>query len=165
MWIRVPANTLPVPKANIVQPVMLEEKLKELIEFARDTDLQEVIWQKNGTKISFKRDTAPLPAPAIAESNPALTEEAVARTEPLYIRSTMVGTFYRGDTSDRPPLVVEGTQITSGQAVGSIEAMKIRKDVVSQLTGRIVRSLVADGHSVEYGQPLFEVELENGNGR
>lgn len=141
---------------------MLEEKLKELIEFVRTTDLQEVVWQKNGAKISFKRDSALLPAPAVAESAAPVAEEA-ERPEPLYIRSAMVGTFYRGDTSDRPPLVVEGTQVTSGQPVGSIEAMKIRKDVVSQLSGRIVRSLVADGHAVEYGQPLFEVELDDGS--
>jgi acetyl-CoA carboxylase biotin carboxyl carrier protein len=79
----------------------------------------------------------------------------------MHIRSTMVGTFFRGDTDGRPPLVVEGTVVASGQPVGSIEAMKIRKDVVSPLGCRIIRSLVADGHAVEYGQPLFEVELED----
>jgi acetyl-CoA carboxylase biotin carboxyl carrier protein len=42
--------------------------------------------------------------------------------------------------------------------VASVEAMKIRKDVVSQMDCRIIRPLVTDGHSVEYGQPLFEVE-------
>jgi acetyl-CoA carboxylase biotin carboxyl carrier protein len=94
----------------------------------------------------------------------AAESEVPGGKEPLYIRSTMVGTFYRGDTSDRPPLVVEGTMVNSGDPVGSIEAMKIRKDVLSQHSGRIVRALVADGHAVEYGQPLFEVETENGNG-
>lgn len=146
---------------------MLEDKLKELLDFARNTDLQEVVWQKKDTRISFRREDArpPAPAPAMEITADASAEpEAPPARQPLYIRSMMVGTFYRGDTSDRPPMVVEGSVITSGDPVGSIEAMKIRKDVVSQFSGRILRALVADGHSVEYGQPLFEVEIENGNG-
>ena len=42
--------------------------------------------------------------------------------------------------------------------------MKIRKDVVSQDSCRILKALVPNGHAVEYDQPLFEVEPANGNG-
>ena len=143
---------------------MLEDKLTELLEFARNTDLQEVVWEKNGAKIRFRRGPGKGPS-RTADRVPA--ERGAGEppaSEPIYIRSAMVGTFFRGDTSDRPPLVVEGTLVASGQPVGSIEAMKIRKDVVSPMGCRIVKSLVADGHSVEYGQPLFEVEPANGNG-
>lgn len=142
---------------------MLDQKLRDLLDFTKGTDLQEVVWEKDGAKISFRRaDVKPHhPAPASVDASAFAVEEP-AELETLFIRSTMVGTFFRGDSSDRPPLVVEGTLVSSGQPVGSIEAMKIRKDVVSQLACRIVKSLVADGHSVEYGQPLFEVELTNG---
>jgi acetyl-CoA carboxylase biotin carboxyl carrier protein len=139
---------------------MIDEKLRELLEFAKTTDLQELVWEKNGSKISFRRSNVkPAHPPA---GSPAA--EAEVEEEPVvhYIRSTMVGTFFRGDAHDRPPLVVEGTQVNSGEPVASIEAMKIRKDVVTPLTCRIIKSLVVDGHSVEYGQPLFEVELTNG---
>jgi biotin carboxyl carrier protein len=34
------------------------------------------------------------------------------------------------------------------------------KDVVSPIPCRISKALVADGHAVEYGQPLFEIERE-----
>jgi biotin carboxyl carrier protein len=70
----------------------------------------------------------------------------------------MVGTFFRSDSPDRPPLVVEGTIVAAGQPVAAIEAMKIMKDVVSPAACRIARALVANGHPVEYGQPLFEIE-------
>ena len=78
----------------------------------------------------------------------------------MVIKSTMVGTFYRADAPTRPPMVVEGTVVTSGQPVGAIEAMKIMKDVVAPSACRIVKALVANGHPVEYGQPLFEVESQ-----
>jgi biotin carboxyl carrier protein len=142
---------------------MLDDKLKELLEFAKTTDLQELEWEKNGAKINFRRGEVKA-APTKPSSTPGASPvvEETAAPETLYIRSTMVGTFFRADSSDRPPLVVEGTMVVSGQPVASIEAMKIRKDVVSQLGCRIVKSLVADGHAVEYGQPLFEVEMTNG---
>jgi acetyl-CoA carboxylase biotin carboxyl carrier protein len=141
---------------------MLDEKLKELLDFAKTTDLQELSWEKDGTKISFHRSE--VKPTSLKKTNGATAPVAETPVEPvvLYIRSTMVGTFTRGDSSERPPFVVEGTLVAPGQPVGSIEAMKIRKDVVSPLSCRIVKSLVADGHAVEYGQPLFEVSLLNG---
>ena len=72
----------------------------------------------------------------------------------------MVGTFFRSDSPNRPPLVVEGTVVTAGQPVAAIEAMKIMKDVVSPLPCKIMKALVANGQPVEYGQPLFEVSPE-----
>jgi biotin carboxyl carrier protein len=42
--------------------------------------------------------------------------------------------------------------------------MKIMKDVVSPKACKILKVLVANGHSVEYGQPLFEIELVTGEG-
>jgi acetyl-CoA carboxylase biotin carboxyl carrier protein len=146
---------------------MLDQKLRELLDFAKTTDLHEVAWEKNGTKISFRRAEGKAFSPKAAASQPgaASVSDNGAPAEPavVYIRSTMVGTFMRGDSSERPPFVVEGTVVAPGQPVGSIEAMKIRKDVLSPLACRIVRSLVADGHAVEYGQPLYEVELTNGS--
>ena len=143
---------------------MLKKRLKELLAFAQETDLQEVIWEKKGVLVSFRRSgdkmqvLAPEPIPAAAEpAKPA---------EPMVIKSTMVGTFYRADSPDRPPFVVEGTNVAAGQPVAAVEAMKIMKDVVAPSACKIVKALVANGHAVEYGQPLFEVEpaSENGNG-
>jgi acetyl-CoA carboxylase biotin carboxyl carrier protein len=140
---------------------VLKDELKELLEFVRNTDLQEVHWERKGTTLSFKRSAS---APGCnTAANTSASEEDIAAEAPkapekLFIRSTMVGTFYRSDSPDRPPMVVEGTIVSSGQAVASIEAMKIRKDVTAAMPCRIVKSLVTNNHPVEYGQPLFEVE-------
>jgi biotin carboxyl carrier protein len=142
---------------------MIEKQFKELLEFAKTTDLQEVVWEKNGTLISFRRGSSAMPHAPAAGVSPAAgpTDQNGGPPEPLLIRSTMVGTFFRSDSSDRPPFVVEGTVVNAGQAVAAIEAMKIMKDVVSPMPCRIVKALVANGHPVEYGQPLFEVELSS----
>lgn len=143
---------------------MLNKRLEELLEFAESTDLQEVVWEKKGTLISFQRcaqlekpaktTAAAVPA-AVSASAPAAPVKA---SEPLVIRSTMVGTFFRSDSPNHPPMVVEGTVVAGGQSVAAIEAMKIMKDVVAPSTCKIVKALVANGHPVEYGQALFEIE-------
>ena len=142
---------------------MLKKRLQDLLEFAEKTDLQEVVWEKKGQVVSFRRTPQP-EKPAKAADGTALTNGAATSTtpakppEPSVIKSTMVGTFYRSDSPNRPPMVVEGTVVDGGQPVGAIEAMKIMKDVVSPSSCKIVKALVANGHPVEYGQPLFEVE-------
>ena len=141
----------------------MNKRLEELLEFVQSTDLQEVVWEKKGALISFRRSAglvshAPKEAGTVAAAAvPALPPEAAG---PMTIRSTMVGTFFRSDSPNRPPLVVEGTVVTSGQPVAAIEAMKIMKDVLAPSACKIMKALVANGHPVEYGQPLFEVVPE-----
>ena len=144
---------------------MIDRKLRDLLDFAKKTDLLELVWEKNGTKISFRRaDAKAFFVRSPANGGAPQAAEEPAAPESMFIRSTMVGTFYRSDSVDRPPMVVEGTVVASGQPVASIEAMKIRKDVVAQEPCRILKALIPNGHAVEYGQPLFEVEPANGNG-
>jgi acetyl-CoA carboxylase biotin carboxyl carrier protein len=143
---------------------MIPKRLQELLEFAETTDLQEVWWEKRGALVNFRRlpSAAPKKAQVAPGANappaPAVTPSAPKTPESLTIRSTMVGTFYRSDSQDRPPFVVEGTVVTAGQPVAAIEAMKIMKDVIAPGPCRIVKAVVANGHPVEYGQPLFEIE-------
>lgn len=142
---------------------MPKEKLKELLEFVKSTDLQEVTLEKKGVTIRFVRPVAPAPATAstttaVATGGAASTAGAVPEPPKMTIKSTMVGTFFRSDSKDRPPLVVEGTVVSAGQPVGAVEAMKIMKDVLAPSDCKIVKALVDNGHAVEYGQSLFEVE-------
>jgi acetyl-CoA carboxylase biotin carboxyl carrier protein len=139
---------------------MVNKRLEELLAFAETTDLEEVDWEKGDLRVSFRRSHNPEKVrkiPVLTEPLPSPVDE-IKPPEPRTIRSTMVGTFYRSDSPQRPPLVVEGTVVVGGQAVASIEAMKIMKDVVAPSPCKIVKALVANGHPVEYGQPLFEIE-------
>ena len=142
---------------------MVNKRLAELLEFVKSTDLEEVVWEKKGALISFRRSIVSEPHRKKASGSSGPQATPLSHSEPaapMIIRSTMVGTFFRSDSPNRPPLVVEGTVVTSGQPVAAIEAMKIRKDVVAPNACKIVKALVANGHPVEYGQPLFEVEHE-----
>jgi acetyl-CoA carboxylase biotin carboxyl carrier protein len=141
---------------------MNEKRIKDLLEFAKSTDLHELVWEKKNASVHFKRTPSGKALAARQDTstpaNAAASADESREPEPSIIRSTMVGTFFRSDAAGRPPLVVEGTVVQAGQSVGAIEAMKIMKDVLAPSPCKIVKALVANGHAVEYGQPLFEIE-------
>lgn len=143
--------------------VVIEEKLKELLQFAKDNTLAEVCWQEGTQKIFFRRN------PDDVASAEAKVEEEVAAAAPpapeeQVVRSPMVGTFRRGNSKNHPPFVMEGNHIKPGDRVGLVESMKIPTDVTSFCEGVIKEIVVDDGQAVEYGQPLFIVTPATANG-
>jgi biotin carboxyl carrier protein len=132
-----------------------QDALPSLLDFATEAGLAEVVWERDGRRIAFKRNVVALaPAPTAPAQVPAVP--AAPKTH--IIKSPMVGTFQRA-IKDRPPLVLEGSEISAGQKMALVEAMNIPKDVFADVHGRVVSILVENGRPVEYGQPLFEVEI------
>lgn len=86
-------------------------------------------------------------------------EEAINNPNTIEIRSPMVGTFYLAPSPTSEPFVIEGTQISKGQDLCIIEAMKVMNEIESDYSGRLLEILVENGQAVEYGQPLFVIEL------
>lgn len=76
----------------------------------------------------------------------------------LTIKSPMIGTFYRRASPDKPLLAEVGDEVTPGQVVCIIEAMKLFNEIESEVSGKIVKILADDATPVEYDQPLFLVE-------
>ena len=82
----------------------------------------------------------------------------VVASNRVTIKSPMIGTFYRSASPDRPSLTEVGSDISKGQPVCIIEAMKLFNEIESEISGRIVEVLVENATPVEYDQPLFVVE-------
>jgi biotin carboxyl carrier protein len=49
--------------------------------------------------------------------------------------------------------------VAKGQVIGVIEAMKLMNEIESDVSGEIVKCLVANGQPIEFGQPLFSIRL------
>jgi len=130
--------------------------LDDLLTFAQESGLTEVVWEKGDRRIAFKR-TAPPPPPPVVEVAPTIP--AAPKTH--IVKSPMVGTFLRA-AKDRPPLVIEGGSVAPGARLAIVEAMQVPKDVIATMSGRIVKILAESGRPVEYGQPLFEIEPTEG---
>ncbi len=146
--------------------------IKKFLEIIADTDIVELNWEKDGQKIGFRKNEGAVINPLKEETAGTDTlkkngngngKEQVANVEVSNnyhtIKSTMVGTFFTAPAPDSPPYIQEGTVIKKGQKIAVIEAMKIMKDVVSDTDGKLIKILLENGHHVEYGQPIFTIQI------
>ena len=155
---------------------MENKEIQNLLDFIAQSNLDEVNIETSELKLSVKRyGAAPVvqqvmaaaPAPvAVAPVAQAVAPAAVApvavapvvASNRVTIKSPMIGTFYRSAGPDKPNFAEVGSDITKGQTVCIIEAMKLFNEIESEISGRIVEVLVENATPVEYDQPLFVVE-------
>ncbi|MFH2070756.1 MAG: biotin/lipoyl-containing protein [Elusimicrobiota bacterium] len=137
------------------------KEIKRFVDLIKNTDIEELHWESDGAKISIRRsDIESVSQPGqTGKEQQAVTD--AAEKKHLSIKSPIVGTFYRAQSPDHPPLVMEGNHVVPGQKVAIVETMKIMRDVISTVKGKIVKIQVENGQSVEYGQELFLVDTEN----
>jgi acetyl-CoA carboxylase biotin carboxyl carrier protein len=140
----------------------------------KKSDLSEFEIQDQEFKLRIKRDlpgraaiaAAPAaPAPVAAAPAPVAAAPSVpaapAAADPRIklVTSPMVGTYYATPSPENPPFVAVGSPIKVDSVVCIIEAMKVMNEIQSEIAGTVVECLVANGTSVEFGQPLFRVKV------
>jgi acetyl-CoA carboxylase biotin carboxyl carrier protein len=143
-------------------------KVKKLIELLEESDVAEIEIHEGEESVRISRNSSSVPvamaAPPVAAPAPAAAP-AVAAAEPAeaaepeghLIRAPMVGTFYRAPSPTSKPFVDEGNNVSAGETLCIIEAMKILNQIESDTSGKVVKILVENGQPVEYDQPLFVI--------
>ena len=97
-------------------------------------------------------------APQIAAPSEAATaEDLSAGSEYQELRSPMVGTFYASSSPEAGPFVSLGQQVTEGETMCIIEAMKMFNQIEAEASGTVVAILVENGQPVEFDQPLYVI--------
>ena len=96
-------------------------------------------------------------APLQATSAPAAPSPPAKSDDSTSFPSPMVGTFYRRPSPEDPEFVKVGDKVKKGDVLCIIEAMKVMNEIQSDISGEIVETLIEDGVSVEFGQPLFKI--------
>ena len=139
------------------------EDLKGLIELLKETDITELLVEKDGTKVKIKREKIFSSLEIPSQKPTALKETIIRETEEetqrlITVTSPIVGTFYRSSSPDAPPFVDGGQRVKKGQVLCIIEAMKLMNEIESETDGILVKALVENGQPVEYGEPLFLIE-------
>lgn len=73
------------------------------------------------------------------------------------VKSPIVGTFYEAPSPDDDAFVKVGDQVSKGQTLCIVEAMKIMNEIESEYSGEVKKILVENGEAVEFDQPLFVI--------
>lgn len=150
------------------------KQIKQIIDLMKRSELAEFAVEEEGFKLKIRRGSngspvisqgqasnppfsLPVEVPAVATQAPAA---AVVKEEAdvVYVKSPMVGTFYRAPSPESKPFVDIESAITETSVVCIIEAMKIMNEIQAEVKGKIVEMLVENGQPVEYGQRLFKVK-------
>jgi acetyl-CoA carboxylase biotin carboxyl carrier protein len=138
------------------------EELRELIRLVEESDIDELEIRRWGRTVRIVKNGIPPTAASRAAPGTSTGPGAEPAPPPSAhhrVDSPMVGTFYRAPSPDAPSFVEVGDLVRPGQTLCILEAMKLMNELQSEVSGKVRAVLVENGAPVEYGQPLFEIEL------
>lgn len=152
------------------------DKIRELAELMKENDMTIIEIEQGTSRIRIRRggvetgtsavamplpevrpliSSIPVAAPAVATPVAESVDAAHFKT----IDSPMVGTFYTASNPNTPSFVKVGDVVGPEKTVCIIEAMKVFNEIQAEISGKIVAVLVKNGDSVDFGKPLFKVDI------
>ena len=163
------------------------KQIKQIIDLMKRSELTEFAVEEEGFKLKIRRGANGLPIVTSGHSSnppfvltdlatsasglasgqgtsPAQPSPSSGSASPMeeagicYIKSPMVGTFYRAASPESKPFADVGTKAVENTVVCIIEAMKIMNEIQAEVKGTVLEILVENGQPVEYGQRLFKLK-------
>ena len=157
------------------------KQIKQIIDLMKRSELTEFAVEEEGFKLKIRRGSnglpmvstgkgsnppfapvdynsvPPMPVPAPIQASVAAAPAPAEEPGISFVKSPMVGTFYRAPSPESKPFVDVGSKIEDNSLVCIIEAMKIMNEIQAETKGTVVEILVENGQPVEYGQRLFKL--------
>jgi acetyl-CoA carboxylase biotin carboxyl carrier protein len=150
------------------------EAIDRLAPAFEEARLDELELEIGDLRVRLARPRAPVaPVGAVAQATPPPAAAALAQAaqptdgltpfgEPSpgmrFVSAPLTGVWYGAPSPGARPYVNEGDEITAGQVVGLIEAMKLFNEIKSDVSGTVARVLVEAGTLVKRKQPLLEID-------
>lgn len=167
-------------------PMNIDSKMvRELAKLLNENDLSEIEVEDGSRKIKVTRQmtvavqniaaapaatlSAPQAAPAASASQASPTPAASAAPisaapapeaapDANAQKSPMVGTVYLSSEPGAAPFISIGKNVSKGDTILIVEAMKVMNPIVAEKTGVISAILVTDSQPVEFDQPLVVID-------
>ncbi len=144
------------PKATAPQPTSPDavSELRELYAFMQSERLTEISLETPGVpgRVRLRRASSLLPSPREPAHAP------VARPGTFTVTTPISGVFYRSPSPRAKVFIEIGAEVTPGQTLCLVEAMKMMNEIQATARGRVVKILVENGKPVKAGQDLFMLE-------
>lgn len=162
------------------------DAIKNLIEVSEKSDLSELIIEYEGVKIEIRRNpqtegivysvptttiVKPASSPLISVSQDGHSRTLAEKTEEgkkqdileedtryVKVLSPLVGVFYRAPWPGAKSFIEAGDNVTVGQTLCIVEAMKLMNEISSEISGKVVKILAENEEVVQQDQPLFLID-------
>ena len=145
--------------------------IKEFVDIVNKDNLLELEYEANNFKVKVvKNMKTPISIPQ--ETNVSIsnarenkdTSKSIEKTEtftnkhPGAVNSPMVGTAYSAPEPGKDPFVKLNSQVSKGDSLLIIEAMKVMNTIAAPKSGKIVFIGFEDSQPVEFDQLLVVIE-------
>lgn len=143
---------------------MDKDFVKEIINLVKGSDIKQLTIEAEGFKLFIETHQKEILQRVENAPREVRYQEVIPPSEDVpqenlhVIKSPLVGTFYRSPSPGAPPFVDVGDTVSPGQVLCIIEALKVMNEIESDVRGKVVKILVENGETVEYGQPLFIID-------
>lgn len=162
------SNDADVAFIKALAEILNDNDLTELSvkrEYGDDDSLNVRVSRRNEviTQVQAAAPAPSVPAPTVPDSALPVVAPADSPAEdpaahPGAVASPMVGTVYLQAEPGAPSFISIGAQVSEGDTLLIVEAMKTMNHIPAPRAGTVKRILVADGDPVEYGTPLAIIE-------
>lgn len=144
-----------------------EDALRKIAAILEETGLSEIEVESDDHRIrvvkhkapTVVQSEAPMPAPQQQGAAPGPAPAPAGSAAPKNaVTAPMVGTIYTCPEPGKPPYVSVGDEVSEGQTLLIIEAMKVMNTLPAPRSGTVKEIMVSDGQPVEFGEPLMVIE-------
>jgi acetyl-CoA carboxylase biotin carboxyl carrier protein len=152
-----------------------DEDVREILRIIDESDLAELQIETEGFSLYVRKGAGDAPAvgppggrrhvpesgldPARGRAEAEAPPQAGEADGSVSIPAPMLGTFYRAEAPGKPPFVEVGSRVEPDTIVCIIEVMKMMNSVPAGVAGTVAEVIAENAKLVEYGEPLFRVEL------
>jgi biotin carboxyl carrier protein len=138
------------------------DAITEFIELSKKYELAEMEVRYKDFHLTLKQSEAgssQLQAPQNQETSIGENLSETFDTKNLIpIKAPLTGVFYRSPRPNSPAFVELGEEITAGQVLCLVEAMKLMNEITSEFKGKIAKIVAINAQLVKEGQVLFYLE-------
>lgn len=141
-----------------------QDLIRDLAALLKETELSEIEIEQDDLRIRVARNFSAAPtaaAPpdvrpdAAGSASPLETDAAI---NPGTVNSPMVGTAYLSPSPGTAPFAPVGTEVSEGQTIMIVEAMKTMNHIPAPRAGKVTAVMIENGQPVEFGEPLMIIE-------
>ncbi|MBQ9691475.1 MAG: acetyl-CoA carboxylase biotin carboxyl carrier protein [Eggerthellaceae bacterium] len=145
-------------------------QIRELAKVVEDSGVGEITVEEDGMRITVRmpgvaaaQTAAPAQVSQAPSTQPSTPQDNSTQASDVpdgwvEVTAPMVGTFYAAPAPGEAPFVTEGYEVSAGETLCIVEAMKLMNEIKAPQVGTIRKILVKDATPVEFGTPLFYLE-------
>tara|TARA_B100000686_G_C16589049_1_gene862318 strand:- start:508 stop:966 length:459 start_codon:yes stop_codon:yes gene_type:complete len=148
------------PKIKAEKNRIDEDLVRKLAALLDETGLSEIDYSNEGFSIRIARHSkvSRIEAQPTQPDLSPLQIEPDLSSHPGVVTAPMVGVAFLLPDPTSEPFIQVGDEVSKGQTLFLIEAMKVFNTILAPKDGRIARILIENETPVEYGEPLAIIE-------